>query len=57
MEVIKMAEVSKERITITLAASVMRRLDELCIDKGLQRPAVISEAINKYWKEERPGEV
>lgn len=53
-EVIILAEAGKERITITLAASVMRRLDELCMDKGLQRPAVISEAINKYYKEERP---
>ena len=40
------------RITIALADGTMDKLDELCEEKGVKRPAIISFAIDKLWKEE-----
>ena len=44
------AEVKK--ISIALAPGTMDKLDQLCAEKGVKRPAVISFAIDKLWKEE-----
>ena len=40
------------RITISLAPGTIEKLDALCAEKGVKRPAVISFAIDKLWKEE-----
>lgn len=50
VEVVFVAETKK--ITIGLAPSTMEKLDEICAAKGVKRPAVISFAIDKLWKEE-----
>lgn len=44
------------RITIGLSPVVMDKLDRLCEEKGLKRPALLSIAIDKLWKEEHPDE-
>lgn len=41
-----------KKISIALAPGVMEKLDALCAEKGVKRPAVISFAIDKLWKEE-----
>lgn len=41
-----------KKITIGLSPIVFERLESLCRDKGLKRPSVIAEAINRLWKEE-----
>ena len=43
---------TKVRVNITLAPNVFKKLEELCLIKGLNRPAVVSLAIDKLWKEE-----
>jgi len=45
-----MADTTK--ISLGLSHVVLERLDSLCREKGLKRPAVVTEAINKLWKEE-----
>ena len=49
-----MAELT--RITVSLAPATIEKLDELCKEKGVKRPAVISFAIDKLWKEEHTDE-
>lgn len=49
-EVMEMAELKK--ITVTLSPVVMEKLDKMCEEKGIKRPAVISIALDKMWKEE-----
>ena len=49
-----MADVKK--ITIALTPGTMEKLDQLCAEKGVKRPAVISFAIDKLWKEEKTEE-
>ena len=44
------------RITVGLSPVVMDNLDRLCEEKGLKRPALLSIAIDKLWKEEHPDE-
>ena len=44
------------RITVGLSPVVMDKLDRLCEVKGLKRPALLSIAIDKLWKEEHPDE-
>ena len=44
------------RITVGLCPVVMDKLDRLCEEKGLKRPALLSIAIDKLWKEEHPDE-
>lgn len=44
------------RITITLAPGTIEKLDALCEGKGVKRPAIISIAIDKLWKEEHTEE-
>ncbi|MDE6590330.1 MAG: hypothetical protein K2K53_08340 [Oscillospiraceae bacterium] len=46
----------RERISVGLHPVVLKRLDDLCAEKGLKRPAVVAEAINKLWKEEHADE-
>lgn len=40
------------RVTLGLSSGVMEKLDRICADKGLRRPAAVSIAIDKLWKEE-----
>lgn len=49
-EVMNMAELKK--ITVTLSPVIMEKLDKMCEEKGIKRPAVISIALDKMWKEE-----
>ncbi len=49
-----MAETRK--ISVALAPSTMEKLDELCREKGVKRPAVLSFAIDLLWKEEHADE-
>lgn len=44
------------RITVGLSPVVLEKLDRLCEEKGLRRPALLSIAIDKLWKEEHPDE-
>lgn len=44
------------RITVGLSPVVMNKLDRLCEEKGLKRPALLSIVIDKLWKEEHPDE-
>lgn len=45
-----------KKISVALAPSTMEKLDELCQEKGVKRPTVISFAIDLLWKEEHAGE-
>lgn len=45
-----------KRITIALADSTLDKLDRYCADKGIKRPAAVSIAIDKLWKEEKLDE-
>lgn len=45
-----------KKISIALADSTLEKLDAYCADKGIKRPAAISIAIDKLWKEEKPDE-
>lgn len=49
-EVMNMAELKK--ITVTLSPVIMEKLDKMCEEKGIKRPAAISIALDKMWKEE-----
>ena len=40
------------RITVKLSSVIMEKLDRICAEKGVKRPAAISFAIEKFWKEE-----
>lgn len=44
------------RITVGLSPVVLDKLDQLCEEKGVKRPALVSIAIDKLWKEEHPDE-
>ena len=44
------------RITGGRSPVVMDKLDRRCEEKGLKRPALLSIAIDKLWKEEHPDE-
>lgn len=43
------------RIQITLAKSVLEKLDWMCEEKGMRRSAVLALAFDKLWKEEQTG--
>lgn len=45
-----------KKITVQLSPVVMQKLDQICKEKGLRRPAAISIAIDKLWKEEQAAE-
>ena len=40
------------RVTVSLSRNILEKLDEICSEKGIKRPAAISIAIEKLWKEE-----
>lgn len=42
----------KRRITVALAQNIMDMLDRICVEKGVTRPAALSIAVEKLWKEE-----
>lgn len=48
--------VDSKKITVGLSPVIMEKLDQLCTEKGLKRPAVISIAIDKLWKEDHAAE-
>lgn len=50
MEVRIMPEGTK--ITVKLDQGIMEKLERICEAKGIRRPAAISIAIEKLWKEE-----
>jgi len=45
-----------KKITVLLAPGIMEKLDKICSEKGVKRPAAISFAIEKMWKEEYADE-
>lgn len=44
------------RIGLTLSPRTVEKLDRICAEKGVKRPAAVSFAIDKLWKEEHPDE-
>ena len=54
MEVRIMPEGTK--ITVKLDQGIMEKLERICEAKGIRRPAAMSIAIDKLWKEEHPDE-
>lgn len=42
---------NNQRITVSLAPQIREKLDQLCAEKGVKRPAIISMAIDSMWKE------
>lgn len=44
------------RVTVALSPVVMEKLDRMCQEKGVKRPAIIAFAIDKLWKEEHGDE-
>lgn len=45
-----------KKITVGLSPGIMEKLDRICVEKGVKRPAAISIAIEKLWKEEYADE-
>lgn len=45
---------TKVRVNLTIAPKMLEKLDILCREKGLNRPAMMAIAIDKLWKEEHP---
>lgn len=45
---------TKVRLSVTLAPKVLEKLDILCREKGVSRPAIVALALDKFWKEEHP---
>lgn len=41
-----------KKITVALSPGVLDKLDEICNEKGVKRPAALSFAIDKFWREE-----
>ena len=44
------------RITVGISLGIMEKLDKICAEKGIKRPAALSIAIEKLWKEEYADE-
>ena len=44
------------RMGLTLSPKTAEKLDQLCREKGVKRPAVVSFAIDLLWKEEHTDE-
>lgn len=44
------------RVGLTLSPGTVEKLDKICSEKGVKRPAVVSFAIDLLWKEEHAGE-
>lgn len=45
-----------KKITVALAPQIMDKLDGICAEKGIKRPAALSIAIERLWKEEYADE-
>lgn len=45
---------TKVRVSLTLTPRNVEKLDYLCREKGVSRPAIIALALDKFWKEEHP---
>lgn len=45
-----------KKITVSLSPVIMEKLDKMCEEKGIKRPAAISIALDKMWKEEHADE-
>lgn len=45
---------NRVRINLTIAPNMLEKLDILCREKGVNRPAIVALALDKYWKEEHP---
>lgn len=45
---------TKVRLSVTLAPKTLEKLDILAKEKGVNRPAIVAIALDKYWKEEHP---
>lgn len=41
-----------KKITVILSDGIMEKLDKICEEKGVKRPAALSFCIEKIWKEE-----
>ena len=54
LEVVNMEK--GRRMTIALSPGIMEKLDRICAEKGVKRPAAVSIAIEKLWKEEYSDE-
>lgn len=44
------------RVGLTLNPRTVEKLDKICEEKGVKRPAVVSFAIDMLWKEEHGDE-
>nr|CRY93670.1 hypothetical protein [uncultured prokaryote] len=44
------------RVGLTLSPGTVEKLDKICSEKGVKRPAVVSFAIDLLWKEEHADE-
>ena len=44
------------RIGLTLSPGTVEKLDKICKEKGVKRPAAVSFAIDLLWKEEYSDE-
>lgn len=45
-----------KKITVQLSPVVLQKLDQICKEKGIRRPAAMSIAIDKLWKEDHAAE-
>ena len=54
LEVISMEK--SVRVGLTLSPGTVEKLDKICSEKGVKRPAVVSFAIDLLWKEEHADE-
>jgi len=43
---------NSKKITVQLSPVILEKLDRICEEKGIRRPAALSIAIDKLWKEE-----
>jgi len=44
------------RVGLTLSPRTVEKLDQICAEKGVKRPAAVSFAIDMLWKEEHTDE-
>lgn len=45
-----------KKITVQLSPVILEKLDRICEEKGIRRPAALSIAIDKLWKEEHAAD-
>ena len=43
---------TRVRINLTVAPNMLEKLDQMCREKGMMRPALVALALDKLWKEE-----